>query len=108
MNIGTSLPDGALENEAITFYAVVTGVAGPVGNPIPTGTVNFFDNGVLIGTGVLNSAGVATLTLAGGLTIGNHSITAEYVGDSTFNPAVPTSALSQVVARTRIKGRLIY
>jgi hypothetical protein len=106
MTLGTSLPDGALENEAITFYAFVTGAVSP---PTPTGGVNFFDNGVLIGTGILNpTTGIATLTLSGGLSIGNHSITAEYVGDGTFNPVAPTTALSQMVVRTRIKGRLIF
>jgi len=101
--LGTSLPDGALENEPVTFYALVTGAGG-----VPTGVVNFFDNGVLIGTGTLNASGIATLTLANGLTIGNHNITAMYVGDATFNPAVPATALNQVVVRNRINGRLIY
>ena len=110
MSLGTSLPDGALENEAITFYGFITGVAGPSSNPTPTGAVNFFDNGVLIGTGIVNPAtGIATLTLSGGLSIGTHNI----IGEIRRRRYLPTrqsrpTRLSQVVVRTRIKGRLIF
>ena len=102
MILATSLPDGALDSEAVTFYALVSSAGGT-----PTGTVNFFDGNTQIGSGTLNASGIATLTLSG-LSIGTHAITALYVGDATFNPAVPATPLFQVVVRNRIKGRLIF
>ncbi len=82
----------------MTFTATVTGSS-------PTGTVQFKDNGVNLGTPVTLSGGVATLTTSA-LTPGNHSITAVYSGDTnnagstspvltqTVNQAATTTALS--------------
>jgi len=59
-----------------------------------TGTVTFYDGTTILGTGDI-SGGVATqLTIS--LTVGTHSITAQYGGDVNYNAAVST-ALSQVV-----------
>lgn len=56
----------------------------------PTGSVNFFDGGTLIGTGTLNG-GAATANIAK-LGVGSHSITALYEGSakelSSVSPAV--------------------
>ena len=74
----------------VTFTATVPVTA--------TGTITFLDNGVSIGTGVVNPAtGVATFSSAT-LAVGTHPITASYPGDSNF-PAVTSSSLSQVVNR---------
>ena len=72
----------------VTFTATVPVTA--------TGTITFLDNGVSIGTGVVNPAtGVATFSSAT-LAVGTHPIMASYPGDSNF-PAVTSSSLSQVV-----------
>lgn len=70
-----------------TFTATVSGNA-------PTGTVTFKDGATTIGSGTL-AAGVATLATTS-LSIGTHSITAEYGGDAN-NSASTSSAVSQVV-----------
>ena len=64
--------------QAVTFTARVTGFS-------PTGTVIFFDGGIQIGTGAL-AVGTATFTTSS-LTVGSHSITAQYGGDPTMSPA---------------------
>ena len=67
----------ALANTSVKFTATVTPTTGPT----PTGSVNFLDSGILLGSGVL-SGGVAPFTAtAGSLTAGSHTITAVYGGD---------------------------
>jgi hypothetical protein len=48
--------------------------------------VTFKDFGNTLGTGALDSTGVATLTTSS-LAVGNHAITAAYGGDANFNPS---------------------
>ena len=60
---------------------------------VPTGSVVFLDGTTVLGTAPLNSAGVATLDIAG-LGAGSHSIDARYAGDSNFN-AVTSANLGQ-------------
>jgi hypothetical protein len=65
----------------VTLTATVSATA--TGDVLkPTGTVNFFNNGVLLGTGTLNAAGQTAVTAT--LTTGSHSITAVYSGDTNF------------------------
>ena len=68
--------------QAVTFTAAVT-ASGP-GSGTPTGTATFFDGASNIGSGALDGAGHATFTTSI-LSIGGHSITAQYGGDSGFN-----------------------
>jgi len=49
----------------------------------PTGTVTFKDGSSTLGTGTLDSSGQAMFTTST-LTVGSHSITASYGGDTTF------------------------
>ena len=60
---------------------------------IPSGTINFYEFGNLIGTATLNSSGVATIFLP--LSSGTHTITAVYSGDTDYNPASLTKAISE-------------
>jgi hypothetical protein len=69
----------AIAAAAVTFTATVTGPNGSLVKP--GGTVTFFDGATSLGVGSLNAAGVATLTTSG-LNGGQHSITADYGGDS--------------------------
>jgi hypothetical protein len=67
--------------QSVTFTATVT---GPSGNTtVPSGTVNFFDGILMIGSGTLNSSGQATYTTSS-LNAATHDITASYSGDATF------------------------
>ena len=70
---------------ALTFTAQLTGNCN-----IPTGTVTFLDGSNVIGSAVLNTSGVATLTTSF-LVVGQHNITATYPGDFNFEDS--TSAI---------------
>jgi hypothetical protein len=78
--------------QPVTFTATVTS-QGYEGTP--TGTVSFFDGGSNIGNSNLNAAGIATLTTSS-LSVGTHTITATYNGDTNFAPST-SPPLYQVV-----------
>jgi large repetitive protein len=79
----TVVPNPSSWLQSVAFTATVTG-----NGAIPTGMVQFFAGGVLIGAGTLNLNGVATLNYAS-LAIGTYAITATYAGDA--NDAASTS-----------------
>ena len=80
----------------VTFTATITsGATTPA-----SGTVNFYDNGGLIGSGTLSAGAADTATFtAAALAVGTHPIFATYAGDS-FNSAATSATISQVVAQT--------
>jgi uncharacterized delta-60 repeat protein len=80
--------------QTVVFTATVTASAPGVGTP--SGTVLFEDNGVVLDTEVLNSGGQAFFT-TGALTVGNHPMTAVYLGDTNFNASPASSTLTQTV-----------
>jgi hypothetical protein len=94
----TASQNPALAGNAVTFTATVTVVS----NGPPTGTVAFLDGGSSLGTGTLNSSGVATFSTttlsAGGLP---HAITAVYNGPATF-AASTSAALSEIITNAPI------
>ena len=83
----------------ITLTATLT---GPSSFPTdtPTGTAQFFDGAISLGTGPVNSSGVATLTLSGSTSLpaGSHTLTVVYSGDTEFN-TVTSAALSYTVTK---------
>jgi len=84
-----STPNPSNAGQTVTFTAKVTS-AGPT----PTGKVRFLDGTTVIGTETL-SGGVATLNKST-LTVGTHSITAQYLGDAASAES-KSSSVSQVV-----------
>ncbi len=83
----------ALTGQWVTFTATVS--ASSPGSGTPTGQVDFYDNGILVGTETLNSSGVAPFsmsTLAQG-----DQITAAYQGDSNFTGSPLSSAITETV-----------
>ncbi|HVZ50565.1 MAG TPA: Ig-like domain repeat protein [Pseudolabrys sp.] len=90
--LGTSLTP-SVYGQSVTFTATVA-VNSP-GTGTPTGTVNFFSDSGSIGSGTL-SGGVATLSVSN-LPVGNHSITATYVGDNDFSTSTTASGTAQQV-----------
>jgi titin len=82
----------AVWGQALTFTATVNPAVAAAGTP--TGTVQFLDNGVPLGSASLVN-GTAAFSI-GTLALGNHSITASYLGDDRFT-ASDSSALSQKV-----------
>lgn len=84
----TSSPNPSLTTQAVTYSGTVTGATG---SPTPTGTVTVCDGGT--GTTCTGGLAVATVTLSstGGytctesnMTVGKHTITAHYSGDSVY------------------------
>ncbi|WP_440533997.1 Ig-like domain repeat protein [Variovorax sp. YR566] len=81
IELTTSMPDQvSVVGKPIAISARVNSTSG-----IPAaGTINFYSDGVLIGSANL-VGGVATMTWSGG-TIGTHRITASYSGDANHKP----------------------
>lgn len=90
----TSSSNPSSFGNAITFTATATGQPGFF-KGTPTGTVSFFDGSTKIGTSNLNGSGVAIFTTSS-LSVGTHSITATYNGDTHFASST-SSTVSQVV-----------
>jgi hypothetical protein len=85
----SSSPNPSALGQVVTFTA-------PVGPSGATGTVTFLDGTTVLGSGIL-SAGVATFSTSS-LSLGSHSITANYAGDSNYNGRA-SATLSQTVSK---------
>jgi len=72
-----------------------TATVGGSSSPIPTGNVTFSDGATVISSSTLNGSGQAAFTTSS-LSVGSHSITANYPGDSNSLPSTST-VLTQVV-----------
>ncbi len=91
----TAVADPTTVGTAVTYTATVTG-----GGATPSGTATFKDGGVAIagcGTAgaVTLSGGVATCTVTYA-TVGSHTITAPYSGDSNYSSAAGNSLTETV------------
>jgi hypothetical protein len=76
----TTTPNPSNNNQQVQLRAVVAPVAPGAGTP--TGTVEFRENGTLLGTATLVN-GVATMNK--NFKRGSHPLTATYVGNTNFN-----------------------
>ena len=85
----TSSANPSVFRQFVTFTATVSSGGGT-----PSGNVEFKDGDQLLGSVAL-SAGIATLTTAN-LAVGEHSITALYVGNQNFDPGT-SPVLTQTV-----------
>ena len=93
---GTSNPVTVITTPAVTLTSSVnpvivnanTTLTATVSSPYgtPTGTVTFMDGSTVLGTGTLNSSGVATLTVSFS-TAGTHPLTVSYPGAGFFQAA---------------------
>jgi hypothetical protein len=81
----------AATGQAVTFIA---GFTSPYATP--SGAVNFYDSGVLIGSGVIDASGSASFTTSS-LTMGTYSISASFAGSSNFQGSA-SAPMSQVIA----------
>jgi MYXO-CTERM domain-containing protein len=85
---------------SVTFTATVSATAPGAGTP--SGTVNFREGATALGSGTLSAAGVATFSTSA-LSVGTHTITADYVTSTSF--AASTSAnVSQVVNKDGVSA----
>jgi YVTN family beta-propeller protein len=87
----TSSVPTSIFGQAVTFTAVISATSGT-----PTGNVIFKDGDNTIGNGTVNASGQAAFTTQT-LAVGQHSITAQYAGDSNFGSSA-SAPLTQVVA----------
>ena len=87
----TTSENPSLLGDTVTLTATVPAAA----NGQPTGTVSFLDNGNGIGVGTLDGSG-KTILATSILTLGSHSITAVYNGD-TLNAGSTSAAVTQNV-----------
>jgi hypothetical protein len=89
----SSTPNPSNSGQAVTFAATVTAAQGAT----PTGTVNFYQGGTLLGSGTL-VGGVATFTTST-LPAATLSIIAVYAGSSVDDGST-SAPLSQIVRST--------
>jgi hypothetical protein len=80
-------PNPAMPGQTVVFTATVSVVAQGAGTP--TGSVGFFDGATFLGSSPISS-GVATFN-TNALTIGAHTITASYIGDSHFFASISSN-----------------
>jgi hypothetical protein len=90
---GTLLASSA--NPATVATAVTLSATVTAGAAIPSGTVAFFDGTQQIGSGQLDSSGKAVVPIST-LSIGSHSFTAAYSGNTNFAASL-SAALSETV-----------
>jgi hypothetical protein len=94
----TSSANPSTFGQAVTFTATVAASVVGATPPNPTGTVQFLDNGVAIGTGTLTASGQASFTTSS-LTVGTHNITAVYQGDANFHSSLASAVVTETVNR---------
>jgi hypothetical protein len=90
---------------SVTFTATALGVSGAAE---PSGTVSFYNGTTALGTGILSSKGIATLSV-NNLPVGANSITATYAGDanySSINSAATTVNVSAISTGTTLSSSL--
>lgn len=90
-------------NTGVNITATVSAASGAPGGP-PTGVVRLYENGILVGT--ITLSGVNGTTSKGsvvGLPLlpGNHTITAVYEGDTSYNPADKKKTIAGQLKRLR-------
>ena len=103
----------ALAGDDVVFTATVTGNDGA--GDVPSGNVEFFDNGTDLGGGELDDNGVATFDTTGTLAVGSHPITAQYQADSNYaeslsailTQAVNPPGLVPIVASTTLPKAIV-
>jgi hypothetical protein len=87
----------SIYGDLVTFTAAISTTAIQA----PTGTVNFMDNGAVIGTGQLSGNPAIATYSTKGLAVGTHPITVSYAGDNYNTSATSASPLTETVNQTQ-------
>ncbi|QEH31993.1 hypothetical protein OJF2_04620 [Aquisphaera giovannonii] len=93
-------PSSPSFGQSVTLNATIAGGSEAAQ---PGGSVTFYDGTTALATVAVGPDGTASYTLADGLDVGPHSITASYGGDSLFAPSVSPAVdltVSQSTATT--------
>jgi autotransporter-associated beta strand protein len=98
----TSSANPSKFGQIVTFTVRVAGAAPSTG--AASGSVRIFLDGADMGLFALNASGVATFATAG-LTVGTHTVRAEYQGSAGFAPSVSTT-LTQTVSQSATTATL--
>ena len=85
----TSSANPSIYGANVTFTATLTASGG---GATPTGTIQFQNNGVSMGTPVALTAGVATYSIST-LAVGSYPITAVYSGDSNYSSGTSSTLI---------------
>jgi hypothetical protein len=97
----TATANAITRGSSLTLTATVTG-----NGATPSGSVAFMDNATTLGTAALNAQGTASVTTAA-LTVGQHSLSAVYAGDTNdagSNSTVVTETVSQASPSMQINS----
>jgi MYXO-CTERM domain-containing protein len=92
----------AIVGDPVTFTATVAATAPGAGTP--TGSVNFREGATVLGSGNLDASGKATFSTST-LTVGNHTITADYVTSASFL-ASSSAGVAQVINKDGVTATL--
>ena len=103
VDYGTQLMLSALVAPSSQVAALQTCVISGTGCPsvnftVPTGTVNFTDNGGALNTALINAEGDAEYNAP--FTVGAHSVAASYAGDKSYNSSTASPIAFTVVKDT--------
>ena len=101
----TSNQNPSVSGQSVTITAAIFITAPGAG--MPTGTVTFYDNGVVIGTGSVGTSvppgpAIGASMTTSSLSVAAHPITATYGGDSNFLGSTTTATLQQVVNGSQV------
>ena len=88
-------PSSASVGQPVTSTATVSPT--PTGSPL--GAVGFYDGETLLGSANVNSSGAATFSTAA-LSLGAHSLTAVYSGNTSFEGSTSTAFIETITAVT--------
>ncbi len=97
----TSTPNPSAAGQIVVLLATVTATDGT-----PTGSVTFKEGSTSLGSGQLDGNGIATLPLST-LSSGEHTIVAQYEGDSDYNGST-SAPVTQTVQGGGSSGDKIY
>jgi len=91
----TSSGNPTVFGQGVSFTITVTGAGS---GAAPTGSVNLLDGASIISVGLVDGSGKLVISTSS-LSIGTHTLTAQYSGDSTYGPAT-SPAITQTVNKS--------
>lgn len=92
----SSSANPSLTSTPLNLTAVVSGSGSK-----PSGSVVFSDGGTILGTGPVDASGNASITLSS-LSLGAHTITAQYSGDANHGTATSVPLAQRIVLGTNV------
>lgn len=109
----TATPNPAIGTiQSVTIQSVTTFPdvqLGSANQRLPlTGTVQFFDGGVLIGNATIDGTTELAVITVPSLTVGTHSFTASYSGDPNYLPSASVNGAFTLTAVAPVSGLSVF